>query len=210
MGKLAILGGTFNPVHWGHLLMAETARDQCQLDQVIWVPTHHPPHRSPTELVDTTHRVNMVKLAIQSNAAFTLSTVEIDRPGTSYAIDTLNTLKHIHPDSQWYWIIGLDAFQTLPRWYRHLEIAPQCTWLVAPRWLDICDPEAPHATEAIAEQTVQHLAAQAIEIRWMPLPMPRLEVSSGLIRHSCGDRRSIRYLVPDAVFDYITTHNLYR
>jgi nicotinate-nucleotide adenylyltransferase len=211
MGKLAILGGTFNPVHLGHLLIAEAALDQYQLDGVVWVPTYHPPHRVASELIDVSHRVNMVHLAIHSNAAFTLSTVELNRNGTSYAIDTLDELKQIYPSSQWYWIIGLDAFQSLPHWYRRQELVAQCIWLIAPRWLGKNDNEqnAGQHDDVKLQFVVQQLAAQAIEVCWMPLIMPRVEISSSLIRQHCSDRRSIRYMVPDAVLSYIATHNLY-
>lgn len=209
MRKLAILGGTFNPVHWGHLLIAERALDQYQLDGVIWVPTHHPPHRSPAELVAMPHRIDMVRLAIHSNAAFILSTVELSRSGTSYAIDTLDDLKQSYPNSQWYWIVGADAFQSLPRWYRRQELVAQCTWLVAPRWLNTEDNNRPDQDASVERQTVQKLVEQALEVRWMPLTMPRVEISSSLIRQYCGDRRSIRYLVPAAVSRYIAIYDFY-
>jgi nicotinate-nucleotide adenylyltransferase len=197
MQKLAILGGTFNPVHRGHLLMAEAALKQVDLDQVIWVPTYNPPYRSPSELATFHHRVEMVKLAIAPYPTFTLSTVELDRTGPSYAIDTLSNLQTVYPNSLWYWIIGLDALQSLPRWYRCHELATQCEWLVAPR-------------QRLGEGKWEVGSEKwGIGLRWQWLQMPLVEVSSSLIRQCRRDHYSIKNLVPDMVVPYIVNNNLY-
>ncbi|MDX2212063.1 MAG: nicotinate (nicotinamide) nucleotide adenylyltransferase [Oculatellaceae cyanobacterium bins.114] len=223
MPKLGIVGGTFNPIHLGHLLMAETALHQLQLDQVLWVPTYHPPHRSPTDLAAVSHRVAMIKAAIASHPAFALSTVNLDRPTPSYAIDLFTELQQHHPQSQWYWILGLDAFQTLPQWYRRHELVQQCSWLVAPRFLTQPDTQATKSmasptTPQLCTQVAQALLQQNLKIHWQVLHMPLFEVSSSLIRQYRRDakrfplgnnHRSIRYLVPDAVFAYINRENLY-
>ncbi len=133
MQRRAILGGTFNPPHLGHLAVAAVALDQAALHQVIWVPAGQPPHRTIDPLTKLPHRLEMLRLAIAPYPAFSLSTVDCDRASPSYAVHTLLKLQRQYPASHWYWIIGLDAFQTLPRWYRRLELIPQCTWLVAPR-----------------------------------------------------------------------------
>ncbi len=133
MQRRAILGGTFNPPHLGHLAAAAVALDQAALHQVIWVPAGQPPHRTIERLTTLPHRLEMIRLAIAPYPAFSLSTVDCDRASPSYAVHTLLDLQRQYPASHWYWIIGLDAFQTLPRWYRRLELIPQCTWLVAPR-----------------------------------------------------------------------------
>lgn len=210
MPNLGILGGTFNPIHWGHLLMAEAALDQGKLDQIIWVPAHHPPHRSLSQLVDVSHRIEMVRRAIAPHPAFQLSTVDCDRPSPSYAIDTLTDLQHQYPHSQWYWILGLDAFQTLPQWYRRPDLVPQCQWLVAPRPFHDSVSPVPLSSMAPYTHTVDVLAQQGLEVNWQILEMPRNEISSSLIRQYRGDRRSIRYLVPDCVFAYINRYDLYR
>ncbi|MBD2055202.1 nicotinate (nicotinamide) nucleotide adenylyltransferase [Oculatella sp. FACHB-28] len=202
MPKLAILGGSFNPIHQGHLLMAEMARKQVNLDQVIWVPAQCPPHKQSIELADFQHRVEMVKRAIASYPVFCLSTVDQNRTGTSYAINTLLDLQTCYPNSQWYWIVGLDAFASLPRWYRRQELAANCSWLVAPR--------AGQPAEVIGHQVVQQLAAQSIKIDWQILQMPLVEISSSLVRQYCRDRRSLQDLVPESVENYILAHSLYR
>ncbi|HEY9641012.1 MAG TPA: nicotinate (nicotinamide) nucleotide adenylyltransferase [Coleofasciculaceae cyanobacterium] len=206
MRKQAILGGTFNPVHWGHLLMAETALDQFALDQVIWVPARRPLHKSSIDLANFEKRLEMVKLAIASHPRFVLSTIEQNPSSLSYAIDIFLDLQAVHPDTHWYWIIGFDAFQTLPRWYRRQELAERCTWLVAPRW----DSESGNRGMADCQQIAEKMAAEAIEIQWQLLEMPLVGLSSGLIRRYCRDRRSIRYLVPDPVRRYILEQKLYQ
>ncbi|HEY9859135.1 MAG TPA: nicotinate (nicotinamide) nucleotide adenylyltransferase [Candidatus Obscuribacterales bacterium] len=228
MQKVAILGGTFDPVHWGHMVMAETALQQAALDQVIWVPTRLAPHKSQQLGLSFEHRLQMVKRAIAAHPAFTVTQVEASRVGPSYAIATLQDLQKLHLEVQWYWIIGLDAFQTLPRWYGHAKLAATCEWLVAPRSqpsnsyipdscgsdndLTTLTTESGWTTEMIAscEQVIAVMAQQSITIRWQRLSMPVLDVSSSLIRQYCREQRSICYLVPEAVRTYITAHKLYQ
>jgi nicotinate-nucleotide adenylyltransferase len=210
MPKIAILGGTFNPVHWGHLLIAETALHQAKLDQVIWVPAYRPSHKSSEELVDFHHRLQMVKLAVTSHANFTVSTVEQGQPNPSYAIDTFLGLKVLDPASEWYWIIGLDAFQSLPRWYCHQQLASECCWLVAPRFSPRLAQSSSSWIVSSCIQVAQKMADESINLRWQLLDMPLVEISSRLIRQYCSDRRSIRDLVPESVRDYILTHQLYQ
>lgn len=211
MGKVAILGGTFDPVHWGHLLLAETAANQMKLDQVIWAPTHHPPHKKG---LTYQHRRLMVQKAIADNKAFSLYEVETADAGSDYAINTLAKLQDTYPNCQWYWIIGLDAFQTLPRWYRREKLIPLCEWLVAPRLGEVAT-SAPlvstidNSSIELCQQVSQKLADQNIPIRWQLLQMPAVGISSSLIRQYCCQGRSIRYLVPDQVLAYIISHNLY-
>ena len=147
MQRRAILGGTFNPPHLGHLAVAAVALERAGLQQVIWVPAGQPHHRTIDRLTKLPHRLEMLRLAIAPYPAFSLSTVECDRASPSYAVHTLLELQRQYPTSHWYWIIGLDAFQTLPRWYRRLELIPQCTWLVAPRPI--------HPSQATSTQTGQ-------------------------------------------------------
>lgn len=232
MLRLGVLGGTFNPVHWGHLLMAEAAIGQFKLDRVLWIPTYHPPHKPATELADAADRLEMIRLAIAPHPAFELSTIELERRGSSYAIDTFADLQAIYPDSEWNWIVGLDAFQSLPRWHARQQLIPKCRWLVAPRFSladvtlepllenSLSSEVAPSASRSLAEllrieaqQRCQHveaqLAQQSIAVCWQPLELPLVEVSSTLIRQYCRDRRSIRALTPDPVSDYIAARRLY-
>ena len=225
MRKIAIFGGTFDPVHWGHLLIAETALSQVSVEQVIWIPNRCPPHKQAAEFE---HRLEMVQRAISDRPAFAslpgddsraMATPDqtkrsANRFEPSYAIQTLIDLQAVYPNTHWFWIVGVDAFQTLPRWYRRQELATECDWLVAPRLVSVTslvnDPSGIIAqTKLICEQVELKLSEECINIRWQILHMPRIGVSSSLIRQYCRDRSSIRYLVPESVRIYIATHNLY-
>ncbi len=212
MRKLAILGGTFDPVHCGHLAIAQVALTQLHLDRVLWVPTRHPPHKIGRMLLDFDRRKQMVQLAIAPQPAFELSLVEANRTAPSYAIQTLTDLQAIYADAQWFWIVGADAFATLPRWYRSEQLAAAVEWLVAPRSLP-----ATAAAEAIefnwpdfCARVAFQLGDRGVPLCWQVLNVPRTDVSSSLIRQHCRDRRSIRGLVPESVSIYIETHHLYQ
>ncbi|MBF2072537.1 MAG: nicotinate (nicotinamide) nucleotide adenylyltransferase [Synechococcales cyanobacterium C42_A2020_086] len=141
MQKLGIFGGAFNPVHWGHLLIAETALTQLSLDRVIWVPSYNPPHKATSGLLaDFHHRLSMVEQAIATHPQFALSPLEEEHPGWSYALDTLRALQHRWGKNQWYWITGLDAFRSLPRWYGRRTLIRECYWLIAPRLANASTP----------------------------------------------------------------------
>lgn len=201
----AIFGGTFDPVHWGHLSIAQTALSQLNLDRVIWVPDCSPPHKSSVPRLDFEHRWEMVRLAICARPSFLLSPVKTPSTGYSYAIGTLIDLQALYPHTQWYWIIGQDAFQTLPKWHRRQELVPACVWLVAPR------PDGSNTEfESICKHVVEQLSTQSIAIHWQVLQTPCIAISSSTIRQYCRQKRDIRYLVPELVRDYITTHNLYQ
>lgn len=224
MQNVAIFGGTFNPVHWGHLLMAEAALSQAQLDQVIWVPTRQPPQKAIAHVLAMEYRLEMIRRAIAPHPNFVLSTVELNRAGPSYAMATLTDLQQIYPQRQWFWLIGLDAFQSLPRWYQRQTLAAQCKWLIAPRFAVPASPldcwgqasEASHdhlaqqAAQQVARQVTQEMAAQGLAVRWQLLDLPLVDISSSRVRRYCRDRRSIRYLVPESVRDYITKYGLYQ
>ncbi len=211
MRSIAIFGGTFDPVHWGHLILAETALNQIPLEHVIWVPSLNPPHKQATSFE---HRVEMLQLATRDNPFFTISLVDVNRSGTSYAINTLLELSAFYPNTRWYWILGLDAILTLPRWYRLRELVQMCDWLVAPR---LVGGENIAQSELICKQVEQQLQKQLCSISWQLLHIPLVGLSSTLIRQMCsdgsanakGDRQSIRYLVPEPVRAYIAAQNLY-
>ncbi|MBW4695421.1 MAG: nicotinate (nicotinamide) nucleotide adenylyltransferase [Lyngbya sp. HA4199-MV5] len=221
MPEIAIFGGAFNPVHWGHLLLAETAIDQFQLDRVIWVPTFRSPHKSQS-LLAFDHRLEMVRRAIADQPAFTVSAIEGQRQGVSYAIATLKTLQALEPDARWYWIIGSDAFQSLPNWYASELLMAECTWLVAPRigsntFSQVSEQNALQDSSAGKSATPLFVSRQAslsitpaLQPHWHLLKLPLLDISSTLIRQRCQEGRSIRYLVPESVRCYIDEQNLYQ
>lgn len=213
MRRLGILGGTFDPVHYGHLVMAEAALTQFELEQVIWVPSYQPPHKSTAHPLDFQHRLAMLQRALQEQSStpavsdqlsFIVTDIERGTHGTapSYAIDTLKALQQLYPDGQWFWIIGLDAFRTLPQWYKGAELASQCTWLVAPR------PPS-ESSEPGLHQVIEQMQSRGMRVTGAGLDTPHIGISSSLIRHYCRLGRSIRYLTPEAVRLYIQDHNLY-
>ena len=218
MERIAILGGTFDPVHWGHLMIAATALSQLELERVIWVPVRRPPHKHGRRYE---HRRLMVEIAIAQNSAFVLDPRKTNHTEPDYAIDTLADLQDAYPNRQWFWIVGLDAFQTLPRWYCRERLVPACDWLVAPRPLAMTSPHAVVSTSTshpqeikpqaswLCQQVAEQLSAQDILIRWQMLHMPPMSISSSLIRQSCSQGHSLRDCVPEGVRAYITTHNLY-
>jgi nicotinate-nucleotide adenylyltransferase len=203
MQKLGIFGGTFNPIHCGHLRIAETALKQVQLDRVIWVPAHFPPHKPQADLAAFQHRLAMVKQAIACNPAFVCSEIEQRRTSASYAIDTFLDLQAQYSDCRWFWVLGIDAFQSLPRWRGRQKLADCCQWLVAPRSSGDGSASAP------GKRVVEQMQAEDIAVDWQLLQMQPLMVSSSLVRQHYRDRRPISGLVPDVVQTYIATHQLY-
>ncbi|CBN58888.1 MULTISPECIES: nicotinate-nucleotide adenylyltransferase [Kamptonema] len=211
MGKIAIFGGTFDPVHWGHLLMAQTAVSQFGLDKVIWVPDPSPPHKSHRVSVDCQRRREMVSAAIADRSDFVLSPQQDDPTGRSYAVETFLYLQSTDPDAQWYWIIGSDAFQSLPQWHRCLEISQLCYWLVAPRPYQRENESGDlQTTHFHITQIVEQMATLRVPIRFSVLEMPAIGISSSLIRQYCLKGRDLRYLVPETVRTYITAQKLYQ
>ncbi|MEG4392855.1 nicotinate (nicotinamide) nucleotide adenylyltransferase [Microcoleus sp. BROC3] len=238
MAKIAILGGTFDPVHWGHVLVAQTAASQFNLDRVIWVPDRSPPHKWRPNLASFEQRREMLALAIADRPDFLLSPPEANPRGSSFAIDTLLYLQKLYPgDDRWYWIIGSDALLTLPKWHRCMEIAGLCDWLVAPRPTQ-GDPETGESQEiegvsewgdcpsgkpidsggdrmqvqanAVGRRVAEQMALLDVEIHWEVLSMAAIEISSSHIRRCCAERIDLRYLVPEVVGSYIAAHQLYQ
>jgi nicotinate-nucleotide adenylyltransferase len=204
--------------------MAETALQQFALEQILWVPSYCPVYKSAPDLLSFEHRTEMLRRAIASHPQFILSTIEQTQPHPVYAVDTFLALQSQYPDCSWSWILGLDAFRSLPRWYHYQELVPRCRWLVAPRWPqadqleEIAEPNVgerssqphPFSLSATCQQVAKQLAQASINLTWHLLDMPRLDISSSLIRRYCRDRRSIRYLVPEPVRLYIHEHQLYQ
>ncbi len=207
MQKIAILGGTFNPVHLGHLQIALTAQAQLQLQRVIWLPTCQPFHKQQATSASFEQRLEMVRLAIARHNRFELNSAAAD----SYAIDMLQRLQAVYPQSQWYWLIGQDALQTLPRWKGRQALAETCCWLVAPRAnLTNLANLAQDAPEVTCQQVAETMLKQAMPICWQLLRMPTMPISSSLIRQRRQQGQSIREFVPEPVEQYILAHQLYQ
>jgi nicotinate-nucleotide adenylyltransferase len=181
--------------------MAESALDQFGLGQVVWVPSHHPTHKQ-THLLDFAHRLEMVQQAIAEQPKFVASALEQNQRTPSYAHETFAQLHASDPAASWHWIIGVDAFQTLPHWRNSVDFVAQCLWLVAPRNQTVISTICPWVEKTVADKSVR--------LRWRTIQMPQIDISSSLIRQYCQVGRSLQYLVPESVRVYINTNNLYQ
>ena len=187
--KIGILGGTFNPIHIGHLILAEEAREKINLDKVIFVPTYLPPHKDSSDIASADSRMNMLKLAISGNEFFMASDIEIKRNGRSYTIETLVELKKNYPSDEVYFITGSDLLKYLDEWKDLEEILKMVKFIVATR------PGYP------LEKIPSYISTVAIRA---------VDISAFEIRSCIRQNKSFRYLVPEAVFKYIVKNKLYR
>jgi nicotinate-nucleotide adenylyltransferase len=215
-----IFGGTFDPVHWGHLAIAQAALAANSLTEIIWLPQISPPHKSLT--TSSQHRWEMVDLAIAPYPQFRLPAprqhwqelLKTKARGQSagqpdYAIDTFSLLQKLYPTSFWYWILGADSFLTLPRWKGRHQLIPACTWLVATRNLPQNLLGQPPEKSSALSQVAGELESQGIEIRWEMLPIKAINISSSAVRQACSTQQPLGDLVPLPVQEYIKSHNLY-
>ncbi len=197
--RIGILGGTFNPPHLGHLVCAQEAYIQLGLARVMLVPTRIPPHKSVEDEPGAAHRLEMCRLAIRGDEErFEVSDLEIRREGPSYTVDTLEELHSRTPDSEHFLILGADIAAGLREWHRPERVLSLATVAVAQR------PGT--AREAVA----QALSGVAGGERGRFFDMPEIGISSTMLRERARTGESTRYLLPDAVRDYIDHHQLYR
>ncbi len=195
-----ILGGTFDPIHFGHLVLAEKAREAFQLEKVIVVPAAIPPHKIGEVATEARHRLKMVELAIQESPWFEVSTVELDREGLSYSIDTIRELKNELSDPETALIMGFDSLLELHSWKNYRSILEEAKIITAFR------PGYPILTDN--QNWPSFLKAYQEQI--LVLEAPLLDISSTWLRVELMYGRSIRYLVPEPVIDYINANGLYR
>lgn len=200
MKKVGIMGGTFNPIHYGHLFMAESAYEQLGLDKVIFIPTKNPPHKIISGTVTQEQRVMMLSLAIRDNPHFELSLMELEREGVTYTADTLTILTDENPDTEYYFIAGADSLMQFHTWRSPESIFKLCTLVVAGR--DDLDMET-------LNMQANKLEA-AYNARIIFLDMPAIRISSSEIRTRVAAGRSIKYYVPDDVIKYIEENQLYK
>ena len=195
--ELGVMGGTFDPVHLGHLAVAEEARDVLGLERILFVPAGQPPHKPAGDVTSVEHRLAMVELAIADNPAFELSRIEVDRPGPSYTVDTLETLAA--DGDRVTVILSAETFAELPTWHEPWRLFDAARVAVAPRWgYPAPDPGWLAATFPGRGDRVSYLEG------------PRLGVSSTALRARVAAGHSIRYLVPEPVAAYIAAHDLYQ
>ncbi len=194
--RLGVLGGTFDPVHIGHLLLGESAREQLSLDKVLFVPAGEPWRKQGRQISVAEDRLAMLRLAVGGNQAFEVSTIEVDREGPSYTIDTLEALRSERPNDELFFIVGADALDDMPTWREPERIFELATVVVAGRPVD-SDSERPVGPGIRAD------GISAID-------MPSIALSSSEVRQRLAQGRTIRYMVPEAVEQYIREHRLYR
>ena len=200
--KLGIFGGTFDPVHFGHLLLAECCRKQRRLDAVWFLPSAVPPHKRDREPAPAPQRIEMLNLAIAGNPAFSVCTYETDRGGVNYTVDTLMHIRDEDPSRELFFLMGEDMLLDLPHWRQPEKVCELAMPVVVHR-----SGMAPLDFNCLAAlTTLEHID----EIRRHQVEMPEIGLSGTEIRRHIAAEKSIRYQTPRAVEKYIETHGLYR
>ena len=201
--RIGLVGGTFDPIHYGHLVIAEEVRAVLHLNEMLFIPTGQPPHKPRRTVTETQHRVAMVELAIASNPYFSLSRIEVERETPSYTVETLRTLRQ-----QWgtqaalYFVIGWDSLEDFPIWHDPAGILEQLTHLVAVR--------RPGYVEEPAYNELLEKRLPGITQRLIVVPAPQLEISATELRQRVAEQRPIKYQTPEIIEQYIHEHGLYR
>jgi nicotinate-nucleotide adenylyltransferase len=209
--RIGVLGGTFDPLHYGHLRAAEVARERGSLDKVIFVPAATPPHKTDEPIADAHHRTRMVELALRGETEFELSRIEVERGGPSYTIDTLTELSERSPQASWFFITGTDAFVEIRTWHRWEELLDNDSFIVHERPGCSIDRVMAVVPEALCDRVRELPMGRALGTgpRILLLRDTMLDVSSTEIRRILREGRTIRFLVPDAVEDYLRECRLY-
>ena len=187
MERIGLIGGSFNPPHIAHLIMAEQARVQLGLDKVYFLPSHIPPHVDEKKTIDANTRVEMTRLAIQDNIYFDIETIELERMEKSYTYDTIQLLKKRNPNTEYYFIIGGDMVDYLPTWHRVDELV--------------------HEVQFVGVERPGYEKETPYPVLW--IIAPKMDISSTQIRKSVLFQQSIKYLVPELVEAYIAEKGLY-
>lgn len=200
--RIGILGGTFNPVHLGHLILAQDALEQFELSKVVFMPCACPPHKSTRELISAEHRAAMLEAAIEGDLRFQVSRDEIERDGISYTIDTARAMKLQHPESEIVFVIGSDSLKELHLWKDIDALLEVC------RFVTLTRPGADY--EALMQADLRLSTEWSDRLREQVRVGHTLSISSTDIRYRVAEGMSIRYLVHPAVEMYIAEHSLYR
>lgn len=199
--KIGIMGGSFNPIHLGHLMMSEYLREDLNLDKVLFIPTGKAPHKDYYE-ADEWERLKMVELAVENNLYFDALDIEVRNTGISYSVDTLYKLSKLFPKSEFYFFLGSDILLDLKGWKKFEELAKLCKFACAVRpgfekiSLDIMNREV--------EYLKSHYGAELYIVE-----TPRYEISSTDLRQRLQEKKSVKYLIPEKVFNYIKEKKLY-
>jgi nicotinate-nucleotide adenylyltransferase len=198
--KTGILGGTFDPVHLGHITIAENVRDELSLDEVLLIPAGVPMSRPNDRVTTASHRLNMVEIAVKGKKALKATPIEIERPGPTYTVDTLEELrKRGNEDDEIYFVLGSDTLQTIGTWKNPGRILELCRLVVVPR------PGYQPLSDEELEKILPGLSKNIIVMKG-----PYLDISASQIRKRIAEGKPISHLVPEGIEEYIRQHNLYR
>ncbi|MHB8130383.1 MAG: nicotinate-nucleotide adenylyltransferase [Mobilitalea sp.] len=200
MKKVGIMGGTFNPIHYGHLFLAEYAYDQIGLDQILFMPSKNPPHKVKPEDITDQQRSDMISLAITDNPHFELSSMELEREGMTYTADTLSILIKEHPNTKYYFIVGADSLFMMQNWMDPQTIFNLCTIVAASR-------------DNVEKEKLQNHAEyleRVFSANILLLDMPTIQIASAVIRDRVVTNKSTRYYLPEAINLYIAENRLYQ
>ena len=201
--RIGVFGGSFDPVHYGHLILAEQCREQAQLDEVWFVPSARHPlktNRTPTSFEQ---RVAMLQLAIAGQQNFRIETLENDRPGPSYTADTLDELHRRHPDNELFLLLGSDTLAELPQWHEPDRIIKRATIVVMERRGTQAAEDSETLKQSLALPTEMTVRLQFVDV-------PAIDIASRDIRQRIQDGCSVRFMLPSAVEDYISKNQLYK
>ena len=199
--RLGILGGSFDPIHYGHLLLAENCRQQCRLDRVWLLPAAAPPHKLKGLVATAAHRVAMIERAVDDHPVLEVSKMELERGGVSYTVDTLKAIDSQFPTAELFLLVGADSLTDVPNWRNPQEICRLATIAVARR-PDAPEPDLQGLARILSPDLVDAICSRVVA-------MPRIALSSSEIRHRVASGQSIRYLTPDSVVRYIEEQGLY-
>lgn len=211
--RVGIFGGTFNPIHIGHLITAEEIRQGLALDRIVFIPSAQPPHKLAPQLIHAAHRLEMTRLAVTGNRHFEVSSLELDRQGPSYSVDTVAACRTAWGEkTEIFFLLGIDAFVEIATWHQPERLIGLCNLVVNSR------PDYPlEAVRATLADTFGILApagAREVELpgggRLYLVDVLPIGVSSTLIRARIGAGRSAKYLLPESVESYILSHDVYR
>ncbi|GJL52123.1 MAG: putative nicotinate-nucleotide adenylyltransferase [Nitrospirales bacterium] len=218
---IGLLGGSFNPIHCGHLHIAEQAQAECYLDHILFIPTGDPPHKKSNSLAPAHHRLTMVEMALEHNPAFTASDIEIRSTNVSYTVDTLTKLQHMHQEvTHWSFIIGLDAFLEFHTWKEAPRLLELCNFIVCSRPdVDFTNISSVSCLPPISPQSLQNLEKGHIHKLPISLPtgkqltflsLPPCKASASLIRTYLQERRTVSDWLPPSIESYILEHHLFQ
>lgn len=197
--RLGIYGGSFDPIHIGHLLLAESCREQCRLDRIEFIPAGIPPHKLGRELSPGLARAEMLELAVAGIPEFSVNRSEIKRTGPSYTVETLREMRNLHPDDELFLLLGADSVRDFPQWHEPGEIGQLADLIIVNRGTDPTpDPDG-----------LRNCIGAAAVSRIQQVHMPSIAISASNLRERLRDGHSVRFQVPRAVECYISEHKLY-